>query len=161
MQFVGSDLVNSEAVGDRIARALRARGEEDDDDEDPQGEVDSDQPRDAENPSSKDDVTVEPASVPEEMEPGNASVSVPLPEEMVVPEQAAEPGNASVSVPLAEETVVPEQAAEPGNASVSVPLAEETAVPEQADPDLSRHPTKDDLERELRIAELKLEARRL
>ena len=122
-----------EAVGDRIARALRARGEEDDDDEDPQAEVDSDWPRAAENPDSKDDAVMEPASVAEEMVPGNASVSVELPEEM------------------APTSAVPEQA----------PVNPEVMPHAEAAPLLPRQPTREDLEKELRIAELKLEAKRL
>ncbi|CAE7304557.1 unnamed protein product [Symbiodinium necroappetens] len=110
-----------QAVGDRIARALRARGEDDDDDEDPQAEVDSDRPRAAENPDSK------------EMVPGNASVSVELPEEM------------------APTSAVPEQA----------PVNPEVMPHEEAAPLLPRQPTREDLEKELRIAELKLEAKRL
>ncbi|CAE7883920.1 unnamed protein product [Symbiodinium necroappetens] len=133
-----------QAVGDRIARALRARGDEDDDDDvDPEADVDSDQPRNADGPSSKNDEAPV-ASISEEMEPTLASTSAALPDE-VTPAPVPEEGAAVNPDPEAHEEALA------GNPD---PKSHEEAL-------MPREPTRNDLEQQLRILELKLEAKRL
>lgn len=131
-----------QAVGDRIARALRARGDDDDID-DPDGalDADSDQCR-ASAPAAPTETLevppVEPAAVSEEPAGTVADVALPAPANDV-PQDGA-PANE-----------VPQDGA---------PM--ETEDHEKAKAVVQDRPvSKEDLEAQLRIAELKLEAKRL
>ena len=111
---------------------------------DPEQDVDSDRPRDAEDPGAKDD-KVE-ASATQEMEPGTISMSVELPE-TAPPNPRPEEAAPVTTAPPHHEEAAPVTTAPPHH--------------EEAAPVLPKEPTMHELEEQLRIAELKLEAKRL
>ena len=137
---------------------------------DPEQDVDSDRPRDAEDPGAKDD-KVE-ASATQEMEPGTISMSVELPETAPPnprPEEAApkttDPPHHEEAAPVTSDPPHHEEAAPvttaPPHHEEAAPVTAAPPHHEEAAPVLPKEPTMHELEEQLRIAELKLEAKRL
>ena len=124
---------------------------------DPEQDVDSDRPRDAEDPGAKDD-KVE-ASATQEMEPGTISMSVELPE-TAPPNPRPEEAAPVTTDPPHHEEAAPVTTAPPHHEEAA-PVTTAPPHHEEAAPVLPKEPTMHELEEQLRIAELKLEAKRL